>query len=162
MAGEVITAGAEPICKVSVSLLDASGQVIARDTTGEGGSFQFTGLELGARYGLKLVHLQPTATGLTVRDMVQLSKYILNVIKLTPLQEMLVDLNDSRAITVLDLIMLRKLILEVVPAESNIWLFVDAQLQPAGLYYTLDEATTTVTILGAKRGDLDFSAPGCE
>lgn len=109
---------------VEVSL---SGESDLTYRTDETGTYSFTGLIEGYDYtvtpGLDEHHLN----GVSTFDLVLISKHILGVKPLdSPYKLIAADVNNSRAITALDLIQLRKLILNVDTKFSNntSWRFV--------------------------------------
>jgi protocatechuate 3,4-dioxygenase beta subunit len=67
LKGTVRTTGGAPVADARVTLLDASGAVVAAQTTGVDGQFRFTDLEPG-EYTVIASGYPPVATALRLED----------------------------------------------------------------------------------------------
>ncbi len=98
--------------------------------TGSDGFFELTGVPLGTDYTIKPVKDDGILNGVSTYDMILISKHILGVQQFeTPYQYIAADVDRSGNISTLDLIRLRKLILNKdteFPNGNDSWRFVDA------------------------------------
>ncbi|TXB61802.1 T9SS type A sorting domain-containing protein, partial [Phaeodactylibacter luteus] len=125
-AGAVHTRGQQPVENVTVSI---SGQGSTTAVTSAAGQYAFEGLQPGLDYTLTPQRDGDYLNGVSTFDLVLISKHILGIQPLaSPYQLIAADVNNSRSITTLDMIQLRKLILSVDTEFSNndSWRFVDA------------------------------------
>ncbi len=126
IAGVIMTEEDETVEGVAVGL---SGQTEMDMTTASNGQYEFSNLESGYDYTvtpeLDLDHLN----GVTTFDLVLISKHILGVTPLdSPYKLIAADANNSHSISTIDIIKIRKLILNIdTEFEDNTsWRFVDA------------------------------------
>jgi hypothetical protein len=106
-----------------------SGQASMSYVTDDNGDYAFTGLIEGYDYSVTPSMDNEYLNGVSTFDLVLISKHILNVKPLnSPYKLIAADVNNSRSITTLDLIQLRKLILSVDTkfANNRSWRFVRA------------------------------------
>ena len=97
--------------------------------TDDNGGFNFAGLTTGHDYTVTPQLDRAALNGVSTFDLVLISKHILGLQSLTsPYKMIAADVNNSKSITTLDLIQLRKLILNIDEEFSNntSWRFVDA------------------------------------
>lgn len=98
--------------------------------TGSDGFFELTGVPLGIDYTIKPEKDDELLNGVSTYDMIQMSKHILGTETFTsPYQYIAADIDRSGNISTLDLIRLRKLILNKeteFPNGHSPWRFVDA------------------------------------
>ncbi|MEZ4985141.1 MAG: dockerin type I domain-containing protein [Saprospiraceae bacterium] len=122
LGGVIMTEEAEAVEGVQVSVNGAMAQMV----TTENGAFSFE-LALGGDYSLTpYLNAQPL-NGVTTFDLVLMSKHILNVQPLnSPYKLIAADVNRSGTITTLDMIQLRKLILNIDTefANNTSWRFI--------------------------------------
>ena len=156
---------------VEVSL---SGQSIQMVTTNTGGGYAFAGLQAGYDYTVTPELNSNYLNGVSTFDLVLMSKHILGVQPLgSPYKMIAADVNNSRSITTLDLIQLRKLILSIdTEFENNTsWRFVDAAYvfpNPANPWFeefpevaninNLPGSMLGVDFVGVKIGDVNNDA----
>jgi hypothetical protein len=98
-------------------------------TTDVNGQFNFSTLRQGADYTVAPQLNKGFLNGGSTFDLVLISKHILNVQPLnSPYKLIAADVNNSKSVTTLDLIQLRKLILNIDTelANNSSWRFVDA------------------------------------
>ncbi|MBK7869797.1 MAG: hypothetical protein IPJ74_03465 [Saprospiraceae bacterium] len=126
IAGLITTEENGPVEGVTVQL---SGQASQVNTTNLQGSYAFTNLQLGYDYSITPVKDNGYLNGVSTFDLVLISKHILGVQPIaSPYKLIAADVNNSKNISILDLIALRKLILSVDTefANNTSWRFVDA------------------------------------
>jgi subtilisin-like proprotein convertase family protein len=125
ISGVIMTEDAEAVAAVEVSL---SGGNSATMTTGNDGAYTFGNLEAGQDYSVTPYSNANPLNGVSTFDIILISKHILAVQPLnSPYKRIAADVNRSGTITTLDLIQLRKLILNITTefANNTSWRFVD-------------------------------------
>jgi hypothetical protein len=93
------------------------------------GSFTFQNLKVGDDYSITPKKSGMAANGVTTFDMVLISRHILNVTTLdSPYKIIAADVNNSKSVTTLDLIQIRKIILSIDSefANNKNWRFIPA------------------------------------
>ena len=123
-AGAIATEMNNAVEEVRVSL---SGQASATMMTGSTGAYSFNDLLGGYDYSITPSRNGDYLNGVSTFDLVLISKHILGVQPLnSPYKMIAADVNNSKSITTLDLIQLRKLILSIDTQMSNnsSWRFV--------------------------------------
>jgi hypothetical protein len=126
VAGAIQTESKATVEGVQVNL---SGQSQKSFATGVNGLFIFNNLTAGADYTVTPSLNKGFLNGVSTFDLVLISKHILGVQPLnTPYKLIAADVNNSKSVTTLDLIQLRKLILNIDAtfANNSSWRFVDA------------------------------------
>jgi hypothetical protein len=126
VAGAIQTESKATVEGVQVNL---SGQAQKSFATGVNGLFVFNNLAAGADYTVTPSLNKGFLNGVSTFDLVLISKHILGVQPLnTPYKLIAADVNNSKSVTTLDLIQLRKLILNIDAsfANNSSWRFVDA------------------------------------
>jgi hypothetical protein len=126
VSGAISTEAGNGVEDVEVSL---SGQGSAMVQTNADGFYLLSALELGYDYTITPQLDGNYLNGVSTFDLVLISKHILGVEQLgSPYKMIAADVNNSRSITTLDLIQLRKLILSIDTQFSNntSWRFVRA------------------------------------
>jgi hypothetical protein len=126
VAGAIQTESKSTVEGVQVNL---SGQTQKSFATGVNGLFVFNNLTAGADYTVTPSLNKGFLNGVSTFDLVLISKHILGVQPLnTPYKLIAADVNNSKSVTTLDLIQLRKLILNIDAtfANNSSWRFVDA------------------------------------
>ena len=126
VAGAIQTESKATVEGVQVNL---SGQTQKSFATGVNGLFVFNNLAAGADYTVTPSLNKGFLNGVSTFDLVLISKHILGVQPLnTPYKLIAADVNNSKSVTTLDLIQLRKLILNIDAtfANNSSWRFVDA------------------------------------
>ena len=109
--------------------IELSGNGNMRHVTDGSGRFMFSNLLQGYDYTLTPHLDKDHLNGITTLDLVAMTRHILGNQPLsTPYQYLAADINNSRSITTLDMIQLRKLILGIDSRfpNSTSWRFVDA------------------------------------
>jgi hypothetical protein len=129
VAGLIENEDNETIENVSVSL---SGMLSDNRMTAADGNYAFHGLTPDGDYTITPLKDDDYLNGVSTFDLVLITKHILGTKKLTsPYQLIAADANNSKRISALDLIQLRKLILSVnrtLPSNTS-WRFIPASYQ---------------------------------
>ncbi|MFM7090992.1 MAG: hypothetical protein ACKOZZ_09315, partial [Bacteroidota bacterium] len=126
VAGVIQTEGKTEVEGVQVNL---SGESQKQMATGVNGRYVFQNLNNGMDYTVTPSLNKGFLNGVSTYDLILISKHILGNQPLnTPYKLIAADVNNSKSITTLDMIQLRKLILNIdaaFPSNSS-WRFVDA------------------------------------
>eukprot|EP00903_Cladosiphon_okamuranus_P000088 g88.t1 len=171
IAGVIMTDEQEAVEGVEVNL---SGGMVESVETGVDGSFDFNNLPLGGDYTLTPYLNANPLNGVSTFDLVLISKHILGVQALdSPYKQIAADVNQSESVTTLDMIQLRKLILNIdTEFQSNTsWRFIDANYsfpEPTDPWLeefpeisnvnNLSETTPNADFIAVKIGDVNGSA----
>ncbi|PTM09659.1 MAG: hypothetical protein DA408_17780, partial [Bacteroidetes bacterium] len=126
IAGVILTELSDAVEGVEVNL---NGDMAMSMTTSANGTYRFDNLLLGGDYTVTPYLNANPLNGVTTFDLVLMSKHILGVQPLNSVYKRIAaDVNRSRTITTLDMIQLRKLILNIETefANNTSWRFVDA------------------------------------
>ncbi|WP_367387936.1 CUB domain-containing protein [Lewinella sp. LCG006] len=124
--GVIATESNETVEGVEVSI---NGGMSAMMVTNANGTYNFSNLALGGDYTVTPYLNANPLNGVSTFDLVLMSKHILGVQPLdSPYKRIAADINRSNTITTLDMIQLRKLILNIDTqfANNTSWRFVDA------------------------------------
>ena len=125
ISGSIKTQDGEPVSDVDVTL---SGDMSNTFTTANNGEYLFTGLVPGNDYTVTPMKNDDVRNGVSTFDLAMISKHILNVQPLdSPYKVLAADANNSRSVTTLDLVAIRKVILFVSNEFPNntSWRFID-------------------------------------
>ncbi|MGH1438440.1 MAG: hypothetical protein ACRBG0_28700, partial [Lewinella sp.] len=109
--------------------VSVNGGAVMSMTTNTDGTYSFSDLALGGDYTVTPYLNANFLNGVSTFDLVLMSKHILGVQPLdSPYKRIAADINRSNTITTLDMIQLRKLILNIDTefANNTSWRFVDA------------------------------------
>ncbi|MGH1437180.1 MAG: HYR domain-containing protein [Lewinella sp.] len=171
IAGVITTTANETIEGVEVSI---NGAAQMNMTTGTDGAFIFQVPQLGGDYTVTPYHNDNPLNGVSTFDIVLISKHILNIDPLdTPYQRLAADVNNSETITTLDMIHIRKLVLNITTSFTNntSWRFVPADyvfpnaLNPWQETFpelininNLSESLVNADFVGVKTGDVNGNA----
>jgi hypothetical protein len=170
IAGVIMTEGSESVEGVEVNL---SGSTAMSFTTNNNGSFSFSDLAIGGDYSVTPFMNANPLNGVSTFDLVLMSKHILGVQLLdSPYKMIAADVNNSASISTLDLIHLRKLILNIDTefSSNTSWRFVPAGYDfPVSTNPWFNEfpevenfnnlaADATADFVGVKIGDVNGSA----
>jgi hypothetical protein len=171
ISGSVKTENGIGIANTRVQILSTSG-VTLTTLTDDLGNFSVDNLPMGETYEVGAGKADLYENGLSTLDMIRIQKHILALEELpTPYQKIAADVNNSGTITTLDLIQMRRVILNLdtkfvtptwlfVPAEKN---FIDSSDPFKGVIsgaYTIPallEKANTFNIIGIKFGDINGS-----
>jgi large repetitive protein len=125
ITGNVSTETSDNVLDVKVQL---GGSTLLPITTNQSGTFTFPSMPVGGSYTVQPDKNNDYKNGVSTLDLVQIQKHLLGIKKLeSPYKMIAADANNSKSITAIDLIELRKLILGIyteLPSNSS-WRFVD-------------------------------------
>ncbi len=125
ITGNVSTETTDNVLGVAVEL---GGTTMLPINTNQSGTYTFPSMPVGGHYEVKPGKNNDYKNGVSTLDLVNIQKHLLGVKALeSPFKMIAADANDSRSITAIDLIELRKLILGIyseLPNNSS-WRFVD-------------------------------------
>jgi len=170
IAGTIATEGAAKIEGVSVNL---SGHTSMTTITPSTGTFAFANLSKGSDFTVTPLLDKNHLNGVSTFDLILIQKHILGVQLLqTPYKLIAADVNNSKSITTLDMIQLRKLILSIDQnfANNTSWRFVDATYRfpdpsnpwatnfPEVVSVNNLESNITANFIAIKVGDVNASA----
>ncbi|MEL7221947.1 MAG: T9SS type A sorting domain-containing protein, partial [Bacteroidota bacterium] len=171
IAGIIATENNETVENVEVNL---NGDMSMSMTTNQDGSYEFSSLVVGQDYSVTPYLNTGFLNGVSTFDLVLMSKHILGVDLLeSPYKLIAADINRSSTITTLDMIQLRKLILNIDTEFSNntSWRFVETAYefpQPANPwadefpelinFNNLSLAVIDADFVAVKIGDVNDSA----
>jgi large repetitive protein len=170
IAGTISTEGSANLQGAAITL---SGQASMSATSTANGAYSFVNLAKGGDFTIAPQLDKNHLNGVSTFDLVLIQKHILGVVALnSPYKMIAADVNNSKSITTLDLIALRKLILNVDQSFQNntSWRFVDATYQfptasnpwaaafPEVVSVNDLAANTTANFVAIKVGDVNASA----
>ncbi|MEP6794411.1 MAG: HYR domain-containing protein [Saprospiraceae bacterium] len=125
VTGNVSTESSDNVLDVQVQL---SGSTLLPIATNQAGTFTFPSMPVGGNYVVEPDKNNDFKNGVSTLDLVQIQKHLLGIKKLeSPYKMIAADANNSKSITAIDLIELRKLILGIyteLPSNTS-WRFVD-------------------------------------
>ena len=127
ISGFIFTNANNPVSGVSVEL---SGHLTKETITDETGFYQFDSLETGYNYTITPSLNEDHKNGVSTFDIILITQHILGYQSLgNPYRIIAADANNSTNVTSLDLIQIRKLILDLEEAypDNTSWRFVDRQ-----------------------------------
>jgi len=126
ITGLIATDESEPVVGVSV---DVSGASTLKQITANSGAYAFTNLTKGADFSLSAQLDKDHINGVSTFDLVLIQKHILGTKLIdNPYRLIAADVNNSKSVSTLDMIQIRKLILQVDDKFKSVpsWKFVDA------------------------------------
>lgn len=151
---------------VEIKLIDDQGQVIATELTDQG-NFSFPNLPSGYEYTLELIKVGNPLNGLSTFDQVSISRHLLGIRTLdSPYLEMAADIDGSGAVSIADIVYLRRLILGIIselPQKRN-WLFIADDQTPTNpqkansFTFQVDEPVVIKSFVILKVGDMNKTA----
>ncbi|MEP6646616.1 MAG: T9SS type A sorting domain-containing protein [Saprospiraceae bacterium] len=127
LSGEILTDHQDAVEKVIVNLSSPQ-QLFPSYTTSSDGKFVFSSLPEGLDYTITPLRNDDYRNGVSTLDLVGIQKHLLGTEVFTsPYQYIAADANNSRSVSALDLIDLRKLILGIttVLPHNDSWRFID-------------------------------------
>ncbi|MEM1217806.1 MAG: T9SS type A sorting domain-containing protein, partial [Bacteroidota bacterium] len=155
--------------------VDGLGLNVGSQVTGPGGIFSIGDIETCDGYNVIPTFEGVADDGVTTMDIVLLQRHILGIEPLTtPYQLIAGDANNSGTITTLDIVDIRKVILQISPAFTNNtnWRFVDAAYTfqnpdnpfaesfPESVHIPNLTVLTNASFVAIKVGDLNASSLG--
>ena len=161
LAGLIETEENQTVSNVEVGI---SGQMNDQMMTTVSGTYQFTDLQKGYDYSITPLKDVDHRNGISTFDLVVINKHILGVEPLdSPYKMIAADVNNSRSITTLDIIQLRKLILSITTnfSSNTSWRFVEASFEfpdRTNPWLTQFPELINFNDLEADQEDMDFIA----
>lgn len=175
IGGMIMTEEEQPISEVQMSL---SGPMPMTTVSEPDGSYYFDDLEEDFDYTVTAFRNDNHLNGVTTFDIVLISKHILAIDPLdSPYKRIAADVNRSNSITTLDLIQMRRLILNIYDEFPNntSWRFIDQEYefpQPDNPWVEFFPELININdligeelnagFIGIKIGDVNGSATGAE
>lgn len=167
LSGQFLTGAGDASGNVDIELRDADGNTISTQHVDCGSTYTIDGLEAGVDYS---IHLTKSAdaplNGLSTLDLVLISKHILGLDELPAYSVLAADVNNDDNITVMDMLVLRRLILGIATTfpDGTSWLFTQEANGSASASYDiqLSENVTDYNFIVLKRGDVNNNHVGCE
>lgn len=172
ISGAISTASDSPVANAWVAL-NSSDSI----QTSPSGLFLFDFLPEGGDYTILPSKTEDPANGVTTFDMVLVSRHILGVVSLdSPYKIIAADANRSGAVTTLDLVEIRKVILGIQPgfSQNTSWRFVDKNYVfpnpanpflepfPESVSFNNLNGPGTADFIAIKTGDVNDSADPLE
>lgn len=149
---------------LSGAMIYLDGSNLAGIPSGMNGHFVFPTMPLGGEYVVRPVREGDARNGVSTLDLVKIQKHLLGIESfLTPYQYIAADVNNSKSITAIDIIQLRKLILGIYnefPSNKS-WRFVDkGHVFPDPLNPWISNWPETYSIIpfNNNMNDVDFDA----
>ena len=161
VAGLVETEDDEAVAQVEVQV---SGNTNNAMMTADEGGYVFSGLTMGGDYTVTPVKDVDHKNGVSTFDIVTISKHILGLEALdSPYKMIAADVNNSKSITTLDMIHIRKLVLSVTNAfDSNTsWRFVERDYvfpDPSNPWLETLPEVININNIDADHQEMDFVA----
>ncbi|MCB0637118.1 MAG: T9SS type A sorting domain-containing protein [Lewinella sp.] len=170
--GGVVTERGEEVEAVQVNVM---GYSATPRTTGVDGNYAFGSLPTEHNYTLSASNDQALLNGLNTLDLILLSRHVLGTARLdSPYKMIAADVDRSGHISALDIIRLRRLLLQLdeeLPNQNTSWRFVDASYvfpdpdNPFATYFPemynvgmLEDHVSQADFVAVKVGDVDGSA----
>lgn len=172
IAGHIATEQGMMVENVTVDVTSAN---TFQTVTGADGAFEFVTIPIGGDYNIIPHRDEEPMNGISTLDMVLVSKHILGVADLgSPYKIIAADIDNSGSVSTLDLIKMRKLILNIdssMPENNSSWRFIDANFifpNPANPFETefpellnladFNEDEMEADFIAIKVGDVNGSA----
>ncbi|MBP7821324.1 MAG: T9SS type A sorting domain-containing protein [Saprospiraceae bacterium] len=162
VAGNIKNESGQNVDQVTINTL-AGGSSMPVVTTDANGNYQIGSLSLGGNYTVSPVKNINPLNGVTTLDLVLISKHILGIQQLNSAYKVIAaDVNKSGTITTLDMVELRKLILNIIPDFTNntSWRFVDQTYQFANIATAASESFPEVYNINSINNDMSINFVG--
>jgi len=154
VSGLIATESGATVAGVTMRL---SGRQSRKTTTYTDGVYEFQGLQRDYDYTLQPWLNEDPLEGVTTFDLVLISKHILNSAPISsPYKLIAADVNNSKTITTLDMVQLRKIVLNIeTELQNNLsWRFVDASYVFPNPANPWEEAFPEIISINNLAGDL--------
>lgn len=161
VAGFVTTESGIGIAGAIVSLKSSNGFSVEL-TTDSAGGYSFAPMPFGTTFEASVSKVDLASRGISVSDLVLLQRHILNIeLFKNPYHWIAADVNNSRTISTLDLIQIRKVLLGIEPEFKGVpsWIFLPGSFEfPAGPDFLANELPSRLSIQNFRADilDLDF------
>lgn len=154
-------------------MVELSGEEDAFYATGSSGDYLFEALPSGKNYTIRPAKNDDIKNGVSTLDLIKVQKHVLGGALITdPYRLIAADINNSKSVSTLDMIQLRKIILNVEGSFKNntSWRFVEANYQfpddtnpwlenfPESIQLEEMQGPEDVRFIGIKIGDVNASA----
>ncbi|NNE26971.1 MAG: T9SS type A sorting domain-containing protein, partial [Saprospiraceae bacterium] len=171
VGGEIMTPMSDPIEEVMVELKDMEGLSSEMQMTGQNGNYAFESVMTTGIYEIAPYSNDEPLNGVSTLDLLLIQKHILGQDLLdSPYKMIAADIDANGAISAIDLIQLRKLILGIFEEfpENDSWVFMPENYEfvdplapwdyPGSLpLYEMDEMNMSADFVGVKVGDVNNS-----
>ncbi len=165
ISGSIICTNNQPMDSVTVilSIVNSDQQVIQNlDTTFTDtlGMYSFTELDTGVSYAIRAeLTADTTAAGISIFDLLILSRALNDQQELSPFQAIAADFNQNGKVSVTDMIQLRSFLLSIDQWRKPEWIFVSEDLDASNLIIPdLSKSMDGVLLIGIKTGDINSTA----
>jgi len=165
ISGTIICTNNQPMDSVTViiSIVNSDQQVVQNlDTTFTDtlGLYSFTELDTGLSYAIRAeLPADTTAAGISIFDLLILSRALNDQQELSPFQAIAADFNQNGKVSVTDMIQLRSFLLSIEQWRKPEWIFVSEDLDASNLIIPdLSKSMDTVLLIGIKTGDINSTA----
>ncbi len=176
LSGIVLTDGGDPIPSTQIQILGVNNGLSLATTTDAQGQYSFSNIVAGETYQISATKTDEAGNGLSVLDLIQMRKHVLNIdLFQSPYQMLAADVNQSNSISTLDLIQTQKVILGININFDNVatWSFLAANttfndasnpflgIASGGFTLSIPEASSDIDdfdIIGIKAGDVNNTA----
>ncbi len=163
LSGTIKTPVGFPVPNVGVTLTGPSGS--STTVTDADGYYLFSQVPVGEEYTISAARDGDDAFGVSIGDIILLNKYIVGINSLpTPYASIAGDVNNSGSISVGDIGILRKLLLDIIKGFSEVpsWVFFTEGSPPPyeteWLIPFLDQGNDQLNFIAVKYGDVNHSA----
>ena len=176
IVGSIRTFQDQPLQNAEVTITDQEG-IETKLMTSDQGEFPIE-MALDQTYNLRPRKTDHVKNGVSTMDLIRINKHILGTGKMeNPYSIIAADVNDSKTVTTLDMIFIRKIILDIDTAFAKVdsWRFVDASYAfpntenpfeapfPESVDITFDgDLTVDANFVAIKMGDTNGNAMGLE
>lgn len=176
ISGNVYTPAQTPVNKALIKVVDKNGLLeLPLSTSGSNGKYNFQNIPGFLDYGLSATFEGEVNTGVSVIDLVQIQRHILQqAVFQDPLQMIAADVNKSNSISASDLVIIQRAILGLINNFSNQpnWLVLPEKntlldiknawnYTPVENILNLESNISNANFVAIKMGDVNFSAsPG--
>jgi len=164
ISGKIKTVLGEGIAKTKVTVKDVN-QTYAPVTTDENGEYAFPHINYAYPVTVTASRNDGVRNGVSTLDLVLIQKHLLGIEPFTrPEKFIAADANNSNALSAIDLVVLRKLILNLVDTlpSGKSWRFFDTTLLSGTINESIiissENETSNVNFIGIKLGDVNYTA----
>lgn len=161
LSGTVTTPIGDLVTDVVVNLYDANGSLVASQTAN--GQYSFNNVNLGETYNLEFVKDISPLNGVSTYDAVVIARHILGIQALDTAEKLLAaDVNLTGTITTLDILLIRRVILNIDQAFPVLpaWRFVESAPSTVSnntFSVTINNNNEVFDVNGIKLGDVNNS-----
>lgn len=161
ITGEIVLPNALPICNVLVEVRNDVGDLLGQDLSEVDGTFVLENIPAGTGYTVLFSKEGVPLNGTSTFDLVLLARRILGIDPVQPYDLWIGDVNGSGSMTTIDMIVIRKVILQIettflVPT----WAFdaPDAMVPDNLIEVPVLDSDVDLEVIGVKRADFNGTA----